>query len=148
MKPRQKHHREWVTVCTALLVVTLVAHATAQQNPDNLIIHSDVFVDSYWSQVRPNYSYLNGCETGYRAFLFTRDGYFVFDRKVHGSWRLDHLGNLVLRTKEGRQLKLSHSPSGMLVPIVSTNQLTNRPPNPPSGEFYFRRTDLFQQCVK
>ena len=129
-------------------MATPAARVAAQENPDNLTIHSDVFVGSYWSQIRPNYSYLNGCETGYRAFSFTRDGYFVFDNKVHGSWRVDRLGNLVLRTKEGRQLKLSHNQGGMLVPIVSTNQLLNQPPNPPSGEFYFRRTDLFQQCAK
>jgi hypothetical protein len=148
MKQGQRRHREWITVCAALFMATPGGCACAQESPDNLIIHSDDFVGSYWSQIRPNYSYLNGCETGYRAFSFTRDGYFVFDNKVHGSWRVDRLGNLVLRTKEGRQLKLSHNQSGLLVPVVSNNQLTKGPPNPASGEFYFRRTDLFQQCVK
>lgn len=148
MKRRRKHHREWITVCAALFMASPGERVSAQESPDNLIMDSDVFVGSYWSQIRPNYEYLNGCETGFRSFSFTRDGYFVFDNKVHGSWRVDRLGNLVLRTKEGKELKLSHNQSGLLVPIVSNNQLAMGPPNPASGGFYFRRTDQFQQCAK
>ena len=146
MKRRQKRHREWITVCAALFMAFPGARAIAQESSDSLVV--DSFVGTYWSQIRPNYAYLNGCETGFRSFSFTRDGYFVFDNKVHGSWRVDRLGNLVLRTKEGKQLRLAHSQSGLLVPIVSNNQLAAGSPNPASGEFYFRRTDLFQQCAK
>ena len=41
-----------------------------------------------WVQTYPDYSYLDGCHTGDRAFTFQSDHYFVFNLKVHGSWRV------------------------------------------------------------
>jgi hypothetical protein len=128
-----------------LFVLTLPAHA--QQDEDQGVVHRDVFTKHYWSQIQPNYFYLNGCSTGYRAFLFNDTGYFLFDNRVHGSWRVDQLGNLRLRTTDGRELRLYYDKVTSLVPIVPTNELTSQPANSASGTFYFRRTDVFQECT-
>lgn len=61
---------------------------------------------SNWSQIRPDFGYLNGCTTGYRSFSFTPDGYFVFNRNVRGTWRLTPQGYLLLHTKSGQTLHL------------------------------------------
>jgi len=67
--------------------------------PDRFILHN-------WAQIRPDFAYLNGCATGYRAFSFSRDGYFVFNRNVHGVWRVTDQSNLILRTKNGQTITL------------------------------------------
>jgi hypothetical protein len=144
MKSKAKHRDDWLKAATLVLGLALSSVAQAQQ--DESVVHAGVFTKHYWSQIQPNYSYLNGCSTGYRAFLFADTGYFLFDNRIHGSWRVDRLGNLVLRTKEGQDLRLYYDRPTTLHPIVPTNQLTNQPPNPPSGTFYFRRTDLFEEC--
>ena len=130
-----------------LVTLMLGSGSLAQQVEDEAIVPADVFIGHFWSQIKPDYSYLAGCTTGYRSFYFSETGYFLFDNRVHGSWRVDRLGNLVLRTKAGQQLTLSYNRDITLMPIVQTNQLTNQPANTAAGAFYFRRTDLFQKCT-
>ncbi len=61
------------------------------------------FVGRYWSQIRPNLNYQYGCSTGWHAFKFRADGYFVYDGKVTGAWWIDHLGNVAVLTKTGQK---------------------------------------------
>ncbi len=137
---------------TAVSLVLSVAPLSAQspttpnQPPDATLLtqHS-------WSQIVPNYDYLDGCVTGYRAFVFTPDGYFVFNGNVHGSWRLtpNNLIRLQTRgngTRPGQILQLRFASSSTLSPIVASNALSTTPPNPANGTFDFRRYDLFQEC--
>jgi len=132
----------------AALAVALMfspALARAQGQPYD----PSIFTAHAWSQIVPNYGYLNACQTGYRAFVFTDDGYFVFDRRVHGSWRETARGTLLLLTRSGftrsQALELLFDGKNTLTPNVPTNTEA-QPVNPPNGIFAFRRYDRFQLC--
>lgn len=64
------------------------------------------FVGRFWSQIRPNLNFQYGCNTGWHAFRFRSDGYFVYDGKIAGSWWIDHLGNVNALTTTGQKLLL------------------------------------------
>ena len=134
----------WATLPSLAICLFIWNSAGAQEatsGPDPAI-----FSRHYWSQIRPDYSYLNGCVTGYRAFVFRDDGYFTFNQHVHGSWRIDQQGNLVLHSKTGQQLILVFDKFSVLAPVVSTNATSSLPVNSAAGDFNFRRTDLFKEC--
>jgi hypothetical protein len=143
-------------IAAAAIVVGLTfvdGSPLAQQSAgqDNTNVDINTFTKYYWSQIVPNYSYLNGCVNGYRAFIFTPDGYFVFDGKVHGSWRLTTNNLLRVQTKASGNrpsqiLELQFQSATTFTPIVPSNAVTTTPPNPANGTFDFRRYDLFQQC--
>jgi hypothetical protein len=59
------------------------------------------FTGPRWSQIRPDKDFNGGCVIGFLAFQFSPTGYFVFNNRIRGSWRVDELGNLKLRTKDG-----------------------------------------------
>jgi hypothetical protein len=61
---------------------------------------------AYWAQIYPNRDFDRGCAIGFLSFDFQPGGYFIFDRKVTGSWQIDVIGNIKLRTKQGEVLKL------------------------------------------
>ena len=109
-----------------------------------------VFTASNWVQTYPDYSYLNGCTTGERAFTFTSDHYFIFNFKVHGSWRISAIGNtinLVITSGPARSnLQLVYDGSSSLRPNLPTNVPTTVQSNPANGTFSFRRSDLFTRC--
>ncbi|HUK57686.1 MAG TPA: hypothetical protein VLV50_00540 [Stellaceae bacterium] len=124
--------------------------AQAPKKP-NETPHESVLTQHKWSQIVPNYAYLDGCVTGYRAFVFTADGYFIFNGNVHGSWRLTNNNLVRLQTRSngtrpGQILQLRFESDNTLSPIVATNTLSTKPPNPANGTFDFRRYDLFQEC--
>lgn len=85
-----------------LVLLFLSAPSLAQTN-----LMPEGFTQHNWTQIRPDFGYLNGCTTGYRAFSFGRDSYFIFNRNIHGSWRITPQGNLILRTKNGQRIILS-----------------------------------------
>jgi hypothetical protein len=118
-----------IPISTALGVPGFAADIDLQEARERLTQH-------YWSQIYPNRDYLDGCLTGYRAFVFDKSGYFVFDRKTHGTWRVDRLGNLVLRTREGEVFRLSR---------VGENGL--RPPNADFLPSFLARNQVFQRCT-
>jgi hypothetical protein len=134
----------WMTLCALAICLFVWTSAGAQEAAS--VADPAVFSRHFWSQIRPDYSYLNGCVTGYRAFTFRADGYFTFNQHVHGSWRVDQQGNLVLRSKTGQQIILVYDKSGVLAPVVPTNATSSLPVNSAAGDFNFRRTDLFKEC--
>jgi hypothetical protein len=64
------------------------------------------FTGTRWSMIYPDRDFEGGCVVGYLAFSFSPTGYFVFNNRVRGSWRIDELGNLKLRTRDGRRFTL------------------------------------------
>ena len=134
----------WTTLSALAICLFIWQPAGAQEAAS--VGDPAVFSRHYWSQIRPDYSYLNGCVTGYRAFVFRDDGYFTFNQHIHGSWRIDQQGNLVVRSKTGQQLILVFDKSGVLAPVVPTNATSSLPVNSAAGDFNFRRTDLFKEC--
>jgi hypothetical protein len=93
----------------AILVASLgdtPAHAQARTENGDAQSNATRFSGSYWSQVYPKRDFDRGCAVGFLSFDFQPTGYFIFNRKVAGSWQVDELGNLKLRTKQGEVLKL------------------------------------------
>ena len=90
------------------------------------------FSAARWSMIYPDRDFEGGCIVGYRAFTFSPTGYFIFDNHIRGSWRIDELGNLKLRTRDGLRFTL----------IVEGNTLRPNRDLP-----FIRRTSLFQRCA-
>jgi hypothetical protein len=137
-----------------LMLVVVAGRGLAQsttQNPDQGTIDESQFIGENWVQTYPDYSYLDGCHTGYRAFTFTADHYFVFNLKVHGSWRVSSIGNTldltVLSGPTPSVLQLIYNNGSTLRPNIATNAPTTVQSNPANGTFQFRRSDLFQRCA-
>src|SRR5687767_6525818 len=59
------------------------------------------FTRARWSMISPDKDYEGGCVVGFLAFEFSPTGYFTFNNRIRGSWRIDELGNLKLRTRDG-----------------------------------------------
>jgi hypothetical protein len=129
----QRSSGHFFATCVAVLGLALAVGADvvrAQEQPD--VIQADRFTTTYWSQIRPDRNYLNGCVTGYRAFQFDQTGYFIFDRRIHGSWRLDQLGNLILRTRDGTRIRLIFDKQQTLMPSATIA--------------FLKREERFQEC--
>jgi hypothetical protein len=90
----------------AVLLLVSAVPSLAQTTDGNAGVTADQLTRHNWAQIRPNFGYLHGCATGYSAFSFGEDGYFVFNRNIHGSWRLTPEGNVILRTKNGQTFTL------------------------------------------
>ncbi len=123
--------------CHFLLTIGLAGliwggQAEAQRADDDDGGHVDRFTNSYWSQSRPDQAYLSGCVTGYRAFQFSNTGYFVFDRRIRGTWRVDRFDNLILKTRDGISFKLFFDHGRTLTPNAN-NAIV-------------RRDQRFQEC--
>jgi len=112
-------------IVAALLLLPL-AHAAGQEAEGNA--DRDRFTQHKWAQIRPDFGYLNSCETGYRAFDFDRDGNFLFNRNVRGTWRVSPQGNLLLRTRVGQTFTLFYGGGPTLSPGIVN------PHPPPSPE--------------
>ena len=117
-------------VIGALMVMLLAVAAHAQTDTDNAPA-IERFTSARWSLIRPNRDYEGGCVVGFLAFQFSSTGYFSFNNHIRGSWRIDELGNLKLRTRDGISLTL----------IVDGNTLHSTTTLP-----FLHRTDLFQRC--
>jgi hypothetical protein len=90
------------------------------------------FTGPRWSQIRPNRDFQGGCVVGFLAFQFNPTGYFIFNNHVHGSWRVDELGNLKLRSRDGETVTM----------VVDGDII-----RPTRTVSFVRRTDLFQRCA-
>ena len=89
------------------------------------------FTSSPWSLVYPDRDYQGGCVIGFLAFRFSPTGYFIYNNRIRGSWRVDELGNLLLRTKDGLKFTL----------IVEGNVV-----HPTENLPFARRFYQFQKC--
>jgi hypothetical protein len=90
------------------------------------------FTGPRWSMIRPARDFEGGCVIGFLAFQFSPTGYFVYNNHVRGSWRVDEIGNLKLRTRDGLSFTL----------VVDGNTL-----RPTRNLPFVKRTDLFQRCA-
>jgi hypothetical protein len=117
----------WLALGAALAMLA-PAHAQPTDPDAPVVTH---FTTSRWSMIRPARDFEGGCVVGFLAFSFSDTGYFVFNNRVRGSWRIDELGNLKLRTRDGTQFTL-------LVDGETLRTYVNLP--------FIRRTDLFQRC--
>jgi hypothetical protein len=84
-----------------------------------------------WSSILPARDFEGGCVVGYLAFSFSPTGYWVFNNRIRGSWRIDEIGNLKLRTRDGVRFTL----------LVQDNVL-----RPAQNLPFLRRTQLYQRC--
>jgi hypothetical protein len=91
---------------SVLTSILLVARSAAPAEFHERGAGQERFVGRYWSQIRPNLNFQYGCNTGWHAFRFRSDGYFVYDGKIAGSWWTDHLGNVNVLTNTGQKLLL------------------------------------------
>ena len=89
------------------------------------------FTGPRWSQIRPEKDFNGGCVIGFLAFQFSPTGYFVFNNRIRGSWRVDELGNLKLRTKDG---------------VVFTLIVEGETLRPTRNLDFMKRTYLYQRC--
>jgi hypothetical protein len=118
--------------------VAAVAPSRAQDKPGRQVEGFDLngealsrFTGPAWSLVYPDRDYQGGCVIGFLAFRFSPTGYFVYNNRIRGSWRVDELGNLLLRTKDGVKFTL----------IVDGNTL-----HPTENLPFARRFYQFQRC--
>jgi hypothetical protein len=89
------------------------------------------FTGPAWSLVYPDRDYQGGCVIGFLSFRFSPTGYFVYNNRLRGSWRVDEMGNLLLRTRDGLKFTL----------IVEGNTLRPVENLPFARKFY-----QFQRC--
>jgi hypothetical protein len=100
---------------------------TLESRPDEL----SRFTSSAWALIHPDRDYQGGCVVGFLAFRFSPTGYFVYNNRIRGSWRVDELGNLLLRTRDGLKFTL----------IVDGNTL-----RPTQNLPFARRFYQYQRC--
>jgi hypothetical protein len=123
--------RHWVLagVVLAALLAGIRAHAQSENDPNAVAITR--FTAVRWSMIRPNRDFEGGCVVGFLAFQFSQTGYFSFNNRIRGSWRIDELGNLKLRTRDGIAFSL----------IVNGSTMRSGIDLP-----FLKRTDLYQRC--
>ena len=141
-----------VSAAASLILLVVAGQGVAQsQKTPGAPVDETAFTSGNWVQTYPDYSYLDGCTTGERAFTFQSDHYFIFNFKVHGSWRLSSSGNTInLLIRSGPTpsvLQLVYDGSSTLRPNLPTNLPTTVQSNPANGTFSFRRSDLFTRCA-
>lgn len=89
------------------------------------------FTGPRWSMIVPDKDYDGGCVVGFLAFSFSPTGYFTFNNRIRGSWRLDELGNLKLRTRDG---------------LLFTMLVDGQTMRPNKTIQFLSRTMIFQRC--
>jgi hypothetical protein len=121
-----------VAICAGAALLTVVsAHAQQSSDSDPNGPATAHFTATRWSMIRPNRDFEGGCVVGFLSFQFSQTGYFVFNNRIRGSWRIDELGNLKLRTRDGVLFTL-------IVEGSTLRPTVNLP--------FLRRTDLYQRC--
>ena len=121
--------RVFASALFAAVLTMASVRAQSSSDPDAPAVSR--FTGPRWSMIRPARDFEGGCVVGFLAFSFSETGYFVFNNRVRGSWRIDELGNLKLRTRDGLQFTL----------YVEGDTLRTYDKLP-----FIKRTDLFQRC--
>ncbi|HKU41652.1 MAG TPA: hypothetical protein VJR89_26020 [Polyangiales bacterium] len=116
----------------ALLAALLGCVALAAAQTTNPGADIERFTKARWSQIYPDKDFEGGCVVGFLAFQFSATGYFIYNNHIKGAWRVDELGNLKLRTREGLRFTL----------MVDGNTL--RPSQDVAG--VLKRSTTFQRC--
>ncbi|HET6340393.1 MAG TPA: hypothetical protein VFG30_44595 [Polyangiales bacterium] len=120
----------------AALTVWLSASSQIRaEEPQELNPNADVmrlFTSTRWSMIVPDKDYDGGCVVGFLAFAFSPTGYFTFNNKIRGSWRIDELGNLKLRTRDGLLFTMlvdgQNMRSSRTIPFLSRTMIFQRCP--------------------
>jgi hypothetical protein len=126
--------RRGAVACGALAVLLSATTRSSAVEPQELDPNADVirrFTATRWSMIVPDKDYEGGCVVGFLAFSFSPTGYFTFNNRIHGSWRIDELGNLKLRTRDGVLFTMLVDGQNMR----STKTIE-----------FLRRTMIFQRC--
>jgi hypothetical protein len=89
------------------------------------------YVDTRWAMSLPDRDPMDACVGGFWTFHFFRNGYFVYSNKVRGVWRVDQLGNIRLKTRDGVALTL----------LVSGTTF-----RPNATVTFVKRSNVFQRC--
>jgi hypothetical protein len=89
------------------------------------------FTKARWSMITPDKDYEGGCVVGFLAFEFSPTGYFSYNNHIRGSWRIDELGNLKLRTRDGIRFTM----------IVDGGTI-----RPSQTIAFLKRSEVFQRC--
>jgi len=119
-------------VLSALLL--LVANVTEADEPldvDPVAQRIERFTATRWALISPDKDYEGGCVVGFLAFQFSPTGYFTYNNRIHGSWQIDELGNLKLKTRNGVRLTL----------LVQGSTL-----RPSQTVAFVKRSHLYQRC--
>ena len=112
----------------AALGLVPLGGASAQTDPGADITR---FTRARWSMINPDKDYEGGCVVGFLAFEFSPTGYFSYNNHIRGSWRIDELGNLKLRTRDG--VRFTMIVDGTTIRPNQTIQ-------------FLKRSDVFQRC--
>ena len=120
-----------LAVWTCCLVLASAARADEPADIDPGADYMQRFTATRWSMIVPDKDYEGGCVVGFLAFSFSPTGYFIYNNKIRGSWRLDELGNLKLRTRDGVRITM----------LVEGNTI-----RPSQTILSLTRANVFQRC--
>ena len=115
-------------------VLTLLSvRAVSAQDPERQLGPTGAmnYANTRWAMQVPDRDSTDACVAGFWTFQFSPTGWFVYNNKVRGSYRVDELGNVRLKTREGQMLTLIF------------NGITLRPAQTVS---FVRRNNIFQRC--
>jgi hypothetical protein len=126
-----------IAVWTRLLVglsLVLSAPAWAQEKLDAQLDDPELseLANTVWAMTLPERDFAGGCVVGFLAFKFLPNGYFIYNNRVSGWWRLDTKGgNVRMRTRDGQRFLLIKDGDTIRVP---------------QNMSFLRRGNLFQKC--
>ena len=126
-------HLLWVlaAACALSVVAVGVSEADEPLDIDPVAQRLERFTATRWSLISPDKDYEGGCVVGFLAFQFSPTGYFTYNNRIHGSWQVDELGNLKLKTRNGIRLTL----------LVQGSTL-----RPSQTVAFLKRSHLYQRC--
>lgn len=117
------------------LLMLVAAHAHAQDKKLDAELDDpelSELANTVWAMTLPERDFAGGCVVGFLAFKFLPNGYFIYNNRISGWWRLDLVsGNIRMRTREGLRFLLAKEANELRVP-------QNTP--------FLRRGNLFQKC--
>jgi len=115
------------------MLLALTATVRADESPTEAEAVPDLsrFTGARWSMSYPERDYEGGCVVGFLSFQFYPNGFFTYNVKVRGVWRLDDEGRLQLRTRDGVRFTLLQEGDG----LHATRDLP-----------FLRRSNVFRRC--
>lgn len=90
----------------ALLILPAQGAAAQPIDADPASGAGAAFANTRWAMQVEGIELNDECVVGFWTFVFSATGYFTYNNRVRGSWRVDELGNLRLKTREGLKFTL------------------------------------------